>query len=152
MIAPPCPGDGLLEPSRLPATLASGPLALSGVPLPRCSRSSRSSRPGPSRRPLLAHRQPGRRSRSTSTRASPTLFPVDDLKRCLVETMELEGVDACRYFGAGGPQEMQYGYLGLRQALAERMARRDGRNVGSDGVLLAQGSTDGLALAVDAFL
>src|SRR5437763_9791312 len=77
----------------------------------------------------------------------PTLFPLDDLKRCLVETMELEGVDACKYFGAGGPHEMQYGYLGLRQALTERMARRDGRNVGSDGVLLVQGSTDGLALA-----
>ena len=82
----------------------------------------------------------------------PTMFPVDALKRCLTETMDAEGAVACRYFGDGGPLEMQYGYLGLRQALADRLARRDGRNVGSDGVVLVHGSTDGLALAVNAFL
>ena len=42
---------------------------------------------------------------------------------------------------------MQYGYLGLREQLAEWMSERDGRAVDPDGVVLANGSTDGLALA-----
>jgi 2-aminoadipate transaminase len=82
----------------------------------------------------------------------PSMFPIDALTRHLVDTMQEEGAEACRYFGEGGPLEMQYGYLGLRQALADRLARRDGRSVGSDGVVLVHGSTDGLALAVNAFL
>ena len=82
----------------------------------------------------------------------PRYFPVEAIKRHIIATLEEDGVDALRYFGAGGASEMQYGYVGLREELAQWMARRDGRNVGSDGVALVNGSTDGLALAVRAFL
>jgi 2-aminoadipate transaminase len=82
----------------------------------------------------------------------PAMFPIEALTRCLVETMREDGAEACSYFGAGGPLEMQYGYLGLREALAHRLAERDGRPLGSDGVMVVHGSTDGLALAVNAFL
>jgi len=82
----------------------------------------------------------------------PTLFPVDELRRCLDATLVEDGDDALRYFGAGGAHEMQYGHLGLRQLLADRLAARDGRPLGADGVTLVNGSTDGLALAANAFL
>src|SRR4051794_34872206 len=82
----------------------------------------------------------------------PSLFPIDQLKRCFIETLDVDGVDACSYFGEGGALEMQYGYEGLREALAQRMAARDGQSVGADGVVLVHGSTDGLALAINAFL
>ena len=82
----------------------------------------------------------------------PRYFPVDAIKRQIIATLDADGVDALRYFGAGGASEMQYGYIGLREQLAQWMARRDGRNVGSTGVALVNGSTDGLALAVSAFL
>src|SRR4051794_1044447 len=75
----------------------------------------------------------------------PRYFPVEAIKRHIDATLEQDGVDALRYFGAGGASEMQYGYVGLREQLALWMARRDGRNVGSDGVTLVNGSTDGLA-------
>jgi 2-aminoadipate transaminase len=45
---------------------------------------------------------------------------------------------------------MQYGFVGLREQLAEWMSRRDGRAIHPEGVLLANGSTDGLALAINA--
>jgi len=82
----------------------------------------------------------------------PRYFPVEAIKRHLIATLDADGVDALRYFGTGGASEMQYGYVGLRAQLAQWMARRDGRNVGRDGVALVNGSTDGLALAVNAFL
>jgi 2-aminoadipate transaminase len=83
----------------------------------------------------------------------PRFFPIDQLTRHLVDTLAADGRDALRYFGeVGGASEMQYGYVGLRAELARWMARRDGRDVGVRGVLLVNGSTDGLALAVRAFL
>jgi len=82
----------------------------------------------------------------------PRYFPVEAIKRHLIATLDADGVDALRYFGTGGASEMQYGYVGLRAQLAQWMARRDGRDVGRDGVALVNGSTDGLALAVNAFL
>jgi 2-aminoadipate transaminase len=82
----------------------------------------------------------------------PRYFPVEAIKRQIIATLDTDGVDALRYFGAGGASEMQFGYVGLREQLAQWMARRDGRNVGSSGVALVNGSTDGLALAVTAFL
>ena len=38
---------------------------------------------------------------------------------------------------------MQYGYLGLREQLAEWMSRRDGHTIDPAGIVLANGSTDG---------
>ncbi len=82
----------------------------------------------------------------------PALFPVERLQKHLVATLDEHGADALRYFGAGGPSEMQYGYRGLREEIARWMARRDGRLIPAEGVALVNGSTDGLALAVNAFL
>ncbi len=82
----------------------------------------------------------------------PTLFPIDELRRCLDETLVEDGDQALRYFGAGGAQEMQYGHLGLRTELARRLSARDGRPIDASGVTLVNGSTDGLALAANAFL
>src|SRR5689334_7572179 len=70
----------------------------------------------------------------------PRYFPVEAIQRDLVATLDADGVDALRYFGAGGASEMQYGYVGLRTQLAQWMARRDGRDVGGDGVTLVNGS------------
>ena len=82
----------------------------------------------------------------------PAHFPVDVLRACVVETLEEDGAAALTYYGRGGPAEMQYGYLGLREQLAAWMTRRDGRAVDPEGVVLANGSTDGLALAINAHL
>ena len=82
----------------------------------------------------------------------PAHFPVAILRRCLDETLEQDGAAALTYYGRGGPSEMQYGYLGLREQLAEWMSRRDGRAIDPEGVVLANGSTDGLALAINAHL
>ncbi len=82
----------------------------------------------------------------------PLLFPVERLAQHLSATIAEQGDDALRYFGRGGPSEMQYGALGLRDALARWMGRRDGRALDASQVTLVNGSTDGLALAVNAFL
>jgi len=82
----------------------------------------------------------------------PSLFPIDELRRCLDETLEHDGEQALRYFGAGGAHEMRFGHLGLRTELARRLTARDGRPVDASGVTLVNGSTDGLALTANAFL
>ena len=82
----------------------------------------------------------------------PSLFPVAELRDALVATLDTDGEEALRYFGADGPLDMQYGYTGLRAALAERLAERDGRPLDASGVTLVNGSTDGLALAANGFL
>jgi 2-aminoadipate transaminase len=82
----------------------------------------------------------------------PTLFPVDALTRCLTATLHDDADEVLRYYGRGGPPEMTYGHIGLREQLAWWMARRDGTDLDAQQVLLVNGSTDGLALAVDTFL
>lgn len=81
----------------------------------------------------------------------PALIPLADLRRCLAAELEAGGADACGYFGAaGGVAEMRYGSRTLRLALADHIERRDGRSPGADGIVLTQGSIDGLGLAVAA--
>lgn len=82
----------------------------------------------------------------------PALFPVDLVRRALDEVLAEDAAGALTYFGAGGPADMRYGHLGLREAIAERMTARDGRPITPDGITLVHGSTDGLALAVRTFL
>lgn len=82
----------------------------------------------------------------------PALFPVDALARCLVETISQDADEVLRYFTDGGPSEMQYGHLGLRSELAAWMSRRDRRARTADEIVLVNGSTDGLSLAVNTFL
>jgi 2-aminoadipate transaminase len=82
----------------------------------------------------------------------PSQFPVAALRDELVAVLDEAGATALAYYGDGGPADMRYGHLGLRDAIAERTARRDGRSPGTDGVTLVNGSTDGLSLAVRTFL
>src|SRR5690606_4880617 len=82
----------------------------------------------------------------------PELFPVDALRQCLRETLAHDADDVLRYYGAGGPSEMQYGHAGLRPQLASWISRRDGRARTDDDVLLVNGSTDGWSLAVNTFV
>lgn len=82
----------------------------------------------------------------------PALFPFERLRTDIDAVLREHQTGALTYYGEGGPAEMLYGHAGLRQAIAERSAARDGRPLPLAGVLLANGSTDGLALAVKAFL
>ncbi|HUF98959.1 MAG TPA: PLP-dependent aminotransferase family protein [Ilumatobacter sp.] len=82
----------------------------------------------------------------------PRLFPVELLRETIDAVLRDDGTDALRYYGAGGPSEMRLGSIGLRTALADRTAARTGRSVTADCVMLANGSTDGLAVAVKALL
>lgn len=83
----------------------------------------------------------------------PALFPVSELRRCLQDELAAGGADACSYFGAaGGVSEMRYGSLALRRELADHVSGRDGAGPGPEGIVLAQGSIDALALAVAALV
>jgi len=80
----------------------------------------------------------------------PDLFPRAALADAAVEAVRDDAT--LRYFGAGGPGEMQRGHEGLRTRIATRLAARDGRHLDSSGIVLVNGSTDGLALCVNALL
>jgi 2-aminoadipate transaminase len=83
---------------------------------------------------------------------APELYPLDDLKEYVRRAVDADGVLTCDYYGAAGYEEMTYGYAGLRETLAERISRRDGRSVTRDGVMLVNGSSHGLALMAQAYL
>ena len=57
----------------------------------------------------------------------------------------------CEY-AAGGMEEMGKGYIGLREVLADRVSRRDGRTISRHNVLLANGSSNALSLCAAALL
>ncbi len=84
----------------------------------------------------------------------PGVFPLADLRIAFDETFDTEGATACKYQGAGGRAEMLFGYLGLREQLAALIAARDGRDPGAHvhGLMVVNGSSQGLALAVAAFV
>lgn len=82
----------------------------------------------------------------------PSLFPVELIRTELDAVLSEDGAAALTYYGASGTSEMRFGHRGLRSTLAERISTRDGRQVGADGVLLANGSSDGLSLIARALL
>jgi 2-aminoadipate transaminase len=82
---------------------------------------------------------------------APELYPLDDLKEYIAKAVQEDGVLTMEYFGAAGFEEMTWGYAGLRQILADRMAKRDGRPYGKDGVMLVNGSAHGLSLIAQAY-
>jgi 2-aminoadipate transaminase len=83
---------------------------------------------------------------------APELYPFEDLTEYVRRAVEKDGVGSCGYYGAAGYEEMTYGYSGLREALAERIARRDGRVIDRRGVMLTNGSSHGLSLVAQAFV
>jgi 2-aminoadipate transaminase len=81
----------------------------------------------------------------------PETYPLEELKEYLVRAMDRAGIQLTQY-NPTWRQDMVRGDPGLRERLAERISRRDGRDVDADWIMLAHGSSDGLALAARAFL
>jgi 2-aminoadipate transaminase len=82
---------------------------------------------------------------------APEIYPLDDLARYAAAALETFGPSACAYVGDDGYTDLFYGSGGLRQALADRLAERQGRAVGPLGVMLFNGSAQGLATVAAAF-
>ena len=82
---------------------------------------------------------------------APESYPVEELAEYARRAVLDGGTDGMDY-AAGGPDEMTRGYTGLREQLAARVSRRDGRAVGPDGLMLVHGSSHGLALIAAAYL
>ena len=81
----------------------------------------------------------------------PDTFPLDDLLRISERVLRTDAADGLQY-GGGYHGSIMYGFEGLRDRLAERTARVDGREVGRREILLTSGGVQGLTLACHAFL
>jgi 2-aminoadipate transaminase len=88
----------------------------------------------------------------------PDLYPVQLLAQYFAEVLATDGRDACNYFSRRNGQDMTYGHVGLRAAIAEWLTAAEGCSLprggllSADNVLLANGSTNGIAMAINAFL
>jgi 2-aminoadipate transaminase len=82
---------------------------------------------------------------------APETYPVEELAEYARRAILDGGRPGCDY-AAGGADDMTRGYLGLREQLARRIARRDGRSLGPDGLMLTHGSAHGLSLVAAAYL
>jgi 2-aminoadipate transaminase len=79
-----------------------------------------------------------------------TLFPIEDLRRYASLALDTFGAD-CLTYGLGGRGNFAGPFV-LRQALARRTLAIQGRDIGSDGIVLASGASHGIALAAGAYL
>jgi 2-aminoadipate transaminase len=88
--------------------------------------------------------------------ADESTFPLADLQRLGARVGEEIGPEALHYIDFTGPmsgyQDMSYGHLGLREALAAQILREQGRDVGANGVMCTSGSVQAIDLAVHAYL
>ena len=71
-----------------------------------------------------------------------SLIPVEGLIQATADVLRREGADLALYSLAQGPQ----GYLGLRQFVADKLARWRGISAGSDDVLITSGSGQAIDL------
>jgi 2-aminoadipate transaminase len=81
----------------------------------------------------------------------PRTFPIDDLVR-LSERVLRDDAAAALQYGGGAHGSIVYGWEGLRDRLAERTRRVDGREVDRRGLLLTSGGVQGISLFCQAFL
>jgi 2-aminoadipate transaminase len=91
-------------------------------------------------------------------------FPMKDLKRLAVEVLEKDGPRALEYISFDYDEaedqiiylatyiELVLGYTGLRDELAKWMSAREGRDLDADNFILASGSVQAIALAINAFV
>jgi 2-aminoadipate transaminase len=91
-------------------------------------------------------------------------FPMEDLKRLAVEVLEKDGPRALEYISFDYDEaedqiiylatyiELVLGYTGLRDQLAKWMSAREGRDLDADNFILASGSVQAIALAINAFV
>lgn len=85
--------------------------------------------------------------------AAPETFPTDDLVRLGRESLDRHGAKVLDYFDpATGYEELVFGFKGLRQQIADRIERRQGKAIGSRGVILTSGSVQGIALAANGYV
>ncbi len=85
--------------------------------------------------------------------AAPESFPKEDLIRLTKLVLDRDGPDVLDYFDpATGYEELVFGYRKLRARLAGRIKARQGRDLGSMGVILTSGSVQGISLAVNGFV
>ena len=91
-------------------------------------------------------------------------FPIEDLERLAVEVLRRDGPRALEYISFDYDEaedqiiylatyiELVLGYTGLREELATWMSGREGRQLGADNFILASGSVQAIALAINAFV
>ncbi|MFM7783048.1 MAG: aminotransferase class I/II-fold pyridoxal phosphate-dependent enzyme, partial [Gammaproteobacteria bacterium] len=85
--------------------------------------------------------------------AAPETFPQAELLRLARKILERDGAMALEYFDAAtGYEELVFGYRGLREQLAARYARVDGRPLDPHGIILCSGSVQAIALAINGYL
>lgn len=85
--------------------------------------------------------------------AAPETFPREDLTRLAKLVLERDGAEVLDYFDPDtGYEELVFGYKGLREQIAARIARTQGIDVGPRGVILTSGSVQGIALAVNGYV
>lgn len=82
---------------------------------------------------------------------APELYPLEDLAGYAAAALDKFGRSACAYVGGEGYDELSYGSTGLRQVLADRIRSRQGRDLGTGGVMLFNGSAQGLATLAATF-
>jgi 2-aminoadipate transaminase len=82
---------------------------------------------------------------------APELYPLEDLARYAAAALERFGPAACAYAGDEGYDELSYGPAGLRRVLADRIHEHQDRELGSRGVMLFNGSAQGLATLAATF-
>jgi 2-aminoadipate transaminase len=81
----------------------------------------------------------------------PAVVPVDDLERLTGQVLREELAEALQY-GAAANGEVINGYIGLRDRLAARGQRTDGRDLDGRNVMLTCGAVQALSLAFEAFV
>jgi 2-aminoadipate transaminase len=85
-----------------------------------------------------------------SGRPDPTTFPIDDMLGLSERVLRTQTAGALEY--GDYYDGTIYGYAELRDRLAERTRRRDGRRVGPESVILTSGGVQAISLALKAFL
>lgn len=85
--------------------------------------------------------------------AAAETFPLADFVSIAKRIVARDGPTVLEYKDrAGPPDELVYGYLGLREQIAARIRKLDGRELGPDGVILTSGSVQAIAMAINGFL
>ena len=85
--------------------------------------------------------------------AAPETFPREDLTRIAKLVIERDGPGVLDYFDpATGYEELVFGYKGLREQIAQRIERTQGRTIDTRGIILTSGSVQGIALAVSGYV
>ncbi len=85
--------------------------------------------------------------------AAPETFPREDLTRLAKLVLQRDGADVLDYFDPDtGYEELVFGYKGLREQIARRIAEKQGVDLGPRGVILTSGSVQGISLAIAGYI